>query len=177
MQSDKLPPGSGRVEEVHKEHPRASRSRSTAIESHTSAAENVACGWLGDPAPVSQARADALQHRPPHRKTDRRAGAVSVAHGYGLKVRVENRHLVVDDGFGRQRRTRRFHRTDRLRRLVLIGRSGYVTLDALRWLHDTGAALLHIDASGELIAASVAAGVDLAGLRRAQALAPTVRPA
>jgi CRISPR-associated endonuclease Cas1 len=54
---------------------------------------------------------------------------------------------------------------------VLIGRSGYVTLDALRWLHDTGSALVHVDANGELIACSVAAGVDLAGLRRAQALA------
>jgi CRISPR-associated endonuclease Cas1 len=55
---------------------------------------------------------------------------------------------------------------------VIIGRSGYVTLDALRWLHDTGAAFIHVDASGELIACSVAPGVDLAGLRRAQALAP-----
>ena len=134
--------------------------------------QNVARGWLGEPAPTSQARAEALRHRRPHRKTDRRAGAgIVVAHGYGLRVRVENRHLIIEDGFGRQRRTRRFHRTDRLRRLVLIGRYGYVTLDALRWLHDTGAALVHVDASGELIAASVADGADLAGLRRAQALA------
>jgi CRISPR-associated endonuclease Cas1 len=58
-----------------------------------------------------------------------------------------------------------------LRRLLLIGRSGYVTLGALGWLHDTGAALVHLDPGGGLIAASVAAGVDLAGLRRAQALA------
>ncbi len=98
-------------------------------------------------------------------------GAVVTAHGYGLKVRVENRHLIVDDGFGRQRRTRRFHRTERLRRLVIIGRSGYVTLDALRFIHDTGAAFVHVDTSGELIACSVASGADLAGLRRAQALA------
>jgi CRISPR-associated protein Cas1 len=57
-------------------------------------------------------------------------------------------------------------------RLELIGRCGYVTLDALRWLHDTGAAFVHVDANGELIAATVAASADLAGLRRAQALAP-----
>jgi CRISPR-associated endonuclease Cas1 len=96
---------------------------------------------------------------------------VVVAHGYGLRIHVERRHLIVEDGFGRQRRTRRYHRTDRLSRLVVIGRSGYVTLDALRFLHDTGAAFVHVDTSGELIACSVAAGVDLAGLRRAQALA------
>ena len=139
----------------------------------SSAAENVARGWVGEPAPTSHARAEPLQHRRPHRKTDSRAGAgIAVAHGYGLKVRVERRHLEIDDGFGRQRRTRRYHRTNRLRRLVLIGRDGYITLAALRWLHDTGAAFVHLDTSGELIAATVADGADLAGLRRAQALAP-----
>lgn len=94
-----------------------------------------------------------------------------VAHGYGLRIYVERRHLIVEDGFGRQRRIRRFHRTDKLRRLVIIGQSGYVTLDALRFVHDTGAALVHLDTNGELIACSVAGGPDLAGLRRAQALA------
>jgi CRISPR-associated endonuclease Cas1 len=169
MQSDKLPPGSGRVEEVHSEGPSASSRRSDATDTDMPAAENVA---LGKRAPISQARTEALAHRRPHRKTDRRASAgIVVAHGYRLGIRVERRHLTVEDGFGRDRRTRRFHRTDKLRRLVLIGRSGYVTLDALRWLHDTGAAFLHVDASGELVACSVAAGADLAGLRRAQALA------
>ena len=99
---------------------------------------------------------------------------IAVAHGYGLKVYVNRRHLIVEDGFGRDRRTRRFHRaTGKLRRLVLIGRSGYITLDALRWLNDTGAAFVHLDTNGELIAASVASGPDLAALRRAQALAAT----
>jgi hypothetical protein len=98
--------------------------------------------------------------------------ALVVAHGYGLRIHVQRRHLIVEDGFGRQRRTRRYHRTQRLQRLVIIGRSGYVTLDALRFLHDTGAAFVHVDANGELIACSAAGGPDLAGLRRAQALAP-----
>ncbi|MGH2842708.1 MAG: CRISPR-associated endonuclease Cas1, partial [Solirubrobacteraceae bacterium] len=110
----------------------------------------------------------------PYRKTDaRRAGTgIVVAHGYGLKISVQHGHLVVEDGFGRQRRSRRYHRTDRLRRLVVIGRSGYVSLDALRWLKDTGAAFLHIDTDGQLIATSTRSGADLAGLRRVQALAP-----
>jgi CRISPR-associated endonuclease Cas1 len=98
-------------------------------------------------------------------------GGIVTAHGYGLRVRVENRHLIVEDGFGRHRRAARYQRTDRLRRLVIIGRSGYVTLDALRFLHDTGAAFVHVDTGGELIAASTPSGADLAGLRRAQALA------
>ena len=164
MQHNTLPPGGGRPEEVHRERPRASRRRPGAIDADTPSAENVVRGWLGEPAHVSNARAETLRNRGPHRKTDRRAGgAIVVARGYGLKLRVERRHLVIEDGFGRQRRTRRYHRTDRLRRLVLIGRDGYVTLDALRWLHDTGAAFVHVDASGELIAATVGAGADLAG--------------
>jgi CRISP-associated protein Cas1 len=98
---------------------------------------------------------------------------IVVARGYGVKIYVHHRHLVITDGIGRDRQTRRLHRTVKLRRLVLIGRSGYITLDALRLLHDTGAALLHLDTNGELIAASVANGPDLAALRRAQALAAT----
>jgi CRISPR-associated protein Cas1 len=96
---------------------------------------------------------------------------VVTARGYGVQVKIFNHHLVIDDGFGRQRRTRRFHRTDKLSRLVVIGRSGMFTLDALRWLHDTGAAVVHLDASGELITVTAVKGPDLAGLRRAQALA------
>jgi CRISPR-associated endonuclease Cas1 len=99
---------------------------------------------------------------------------VVVAYGYGLKIQVERRHLVVHDGICDERQTRRFHRvTSKLRRLVIVGRTGYVTLEALRWLHDCRAALLHIDADGELLTTSIAGGPDLSALRRAQALAAT----
>jgi CRISPR-associated endonuclease Cas1 len=99
---------------------------------------------------------------------------ICVAHGYGLKLYVHRGHLIVHDGIGRDRRTRRYHRaTFRLRRLVLIGHTGYVTLDALRWLRDIGAALVHIDADGQLITTSTMAGPGQAALRRAQALGTT----
>ncbi len=96
---------------------------------------------------------------------------IVIARGYSIKVRVENHHLILEDGIGRHRRARRFHRTSKLRRLVLIGRSGYVTLDALRWLNDIGAAVVHLDTNGRVTVTSTAKGADLAGLRRAQALA------
>jgi CRISPR-associated endonuclease Cas1 len=97
---------------------------------------------------------------------------IVVAHGYGIKIHVYRRHLIVEDGIGRSRRTRRFHRASaKLNRLVLIGHTGYVTLDALRWLRDVNAALVHIDADGRLLTTSVASGSGLASLRRAQALA------
>lgn len=98
---------------------------------------------------------------------------IVVAHGHALAVRVDRRHLTIEDGSGRQRRTRKYHRTDKLTRLVLIGRSGYITLDALRFLHDTGTTFVHLDTDGEVIATSVNTTADLAGLRRSQALAAT----
>jgi CRISPR-associated endonuclease Cas1 len=97
-------------------------------------------------------------------------GAICFARGYGLKIHVHRGHLVVEDGVGRDRRTRRYSRATRgLQRLVVLGHSGYVTLEAIRWLTDAGAALIHVDADGRLLLTSVAAGPDLAGLRRAQA--------
>jgi CRISPR-associated protein Cas1 len=100
--------------------------------------------------------------------------SICVAHGYGLKIYIHRGHLIVHDGIGRNRRTRRYHRViSKLRRLVLIGHTGYVSLDALRWLHDVGAALVHIDADGQLLTTSSASGPGLAALRREQALAAT----
>jgi CRISPR-associated endonuclease Cas1 len=99
------------------------------------------------------------------------SGPLCVAHGYGVKIYAHRGHLIVEDGIGRKRRSRRFHRvTSRLRRLVLIGHTGYITLDALRWLADAKAALIHIDADGQLLTISAGDGLDLAALRRAQAL-------
>ena len=96
---------------------------------------------------------------------------VCVASGFGIRVRVERNHLLVEDGSGRHRRTRRFARaTHRLSRLVVIGREGYITLGAIRWLADTGIRLVHLDRDGNVLASSDSGGGD-ARLRRQQALA------
>lgn len=96
---------------------------------------------------------------------------IIVAYGYGLKINVERGHLVVEDGIGRERRSRRFHRASgAVKRLVVIGHTGYVTLDALRWLYDVRAAMVHIDSDGQLLTTSAVAGRDVPGLRREQAL-------
>jgi CRISPR-associated endonuclease Cas1 len=109
-----------------------------------------------------------------HQQATVSRGPICVAHGYGIKIHVLYGQLVVDDGVGYERRTRRYARaSSKLKRLVLIGHTGYVTLEALRWLRDKYAALLHIDADGQLLTTSTAAGPDLAALRRAQVLAAT----
>ena len=100
-----------------------------------------------------------------------RAGLLILS-GYGIKVAVESGHLVVEDGVGSARRRGRFSRaTAGLKRLVILGHSGIVSLEALRWLHDIGASFIQIDADGQLINCAGPAGLNDARLRRAQALA------
>ena len=92
--------------------------------------------------------------------------------GYGIKAIVEGGHLVVEDGVGPDRRRGRFSRaTAGLKRLVILGHSGIVSLDAFRWLNDVGIAFVHIDCDGNLIAAISPSGLDDGRLRRAQAIA------
>lgn len=92
--------------------------------------------------------------------------------GYGVRVSVERGHLAFSDGLGRDRREGRLSRaTAGLRRLVVLGHSGLITFEAQRWLHDVGAAFVHIDADGRVITVSVRQGLNDARLRRAQAIA------
>ncbi len=98
---------------------------------------------------------------------------VLVLTGYGLRIVVEHGHLVVEDGVGADRRQGRFSRIDdELKRVVIIGHSGVVTLDAIRWLHEVGVPLIHLGHDGQLYFVSSRAARGLAELRRAQATSP-----
>jgi len=98
---------------------------------------------------------------------------IAIVRGFGIKIRTSRGHLVVEDGICDERETRRFNRaTSKLRRLVVIGQTGYVTFEATRWLRDVGAALIQLDNRGWLVGLSTPGGPDLAALRRQQALAP-----
>ncbi len=97
---------------------------------------------------------------------------VLVLSGYGIDVRVHRGHLEVTDGVGRERRRAILNRaTCGLKRLVIIGHAGSISLDALRWLHDVGAAFVQLNTDDQVIVASGPSGLDDARLRRAQALA------
>ncbi len=98
---------------------------------------------------------------------------VCVADGWGLKVYVNRGHLIVEDGIGRSRRTRRYHKaTSGLIRLVILGHSGFQTFEAQRWLNDIKISVIHIDTDGTVLTAA-GRGPDNPALRRAQALAVT----
>jgi CRISPR-associated endonuclease Cas1 len=99
--------------------------------------------------------------------------SVCVADGYGLRVAVDGRHLVVSDGFGPHRRIRRYAKAIHgLARLVVIGATGFISLEAMRWCAGAGVSVAVLDpADGSVLATSGACSVDDARIRRSQALA------
>jgi CRISPR-associated endonuclease Cas1 len=99
--------------------------------------------------------------------------AVLVADGYGLSVTVSRGHLLVRDGLGRHRRERRLPRAQRtVQRIVILGHTGVVSLEAIRWCADTGIALLQIDIDGRVLMLAATPSRTDARLLRAQAAAP-----
>jgi len=100
-----------------------------------------------------------------------RAG-ILVADGYGISLRVLYGKLRVEDGIGPHRREIALDRTGSgLERLVLLGKSGTLTLESLAWLRAIGAGLIHLSADGHVLTHSVPYGYDGHPIRRAQALA------
>jgi CRISPR-associated endonuclease Cas1 len=100
---------------------------------------------------------------------------VVVADGYGLRIHVERGHLVIADGIGTHRRLRHFARVERtVRRLLILGHTGGITLDALAWCHAVGISVTQLDPkTGEVLMAVGSTGRDDPRLRRAQAFAAT----
>src|SRR5258706_10205108 len=100
-----------------------------------------------------------------------RSGVLTLT-GFGIKVRMQSGHLEIEDGIGPDRRKMRLARVGhRLKRLVLVGSDGFVTLEALRWLADQDAAFVMLDRDGSVLATTGPVRSSDAKLRRAQALA------
>src|SRR6266404_8970030 len=100
-----------------------------------------------------------------------RQGVVTLF-GYGINVHVDRGHLAIREGIGTQQRFSRFPRVGHgLKRLVVIGSDGLVSLAALRWLADQQAAFVMLDRVGKLLVTTGAVRTSDARLRRAQALA------
>ncbi len=92
--------------------------------------------------------------------------------GYGITVCVDRGHLTLKDGIGKDRREARFPRVGHgLRRLIVIGSDGIVSLAALRWLADQDAAFVMLDRDGSVLATTGPVRPSDARLRRTQALA------
>jgi CRISPR-associated endonuclease Cas1 len=92
--------------------------------------------------------------------------------GFGVQVRVDRGHLLLEDGIGPDRRFCRLPRVGHgLKRLVVIGSDGMVSLAALRWLADQDASFVMLERDGSVLATTGPVRPSEAKLRRAQALA------
>src|SRR5215217_3639409 len=97
---------------------------------------------------------------------------VLVADGYGLSLSVSRGHLILEDGIGKTRRLRKIPRAQRtINRIVILGHTGHITLEAVRWCHDTGLALVQLDPDGSILLTAGKPGRNDARLRRAHAAA------
>jgi CRISPR-associated endonuclease Cas1 len=113
----------------------------------------------------------AAPHTLPQSHTIRKSG-VLVLNGYGIRVQVNAGHLLLHDGIAEERRTIRLPRVNHgLKRLVMIGSDGFITLEAIRWISDVGAAFVMLDRQGKVIAVTGPLAPSDSKLRRAQALA------
>jgi len=100
-----------------------------------------------------------------------KTGVLTLA-GFGISVRMQRGHLEIEDGVGSQRRKIRLARVGHgLKRLVLVGSDGFVSLAALRWLTDQDAAFVMLERNGKTLCVTGPVGSSDAKLRRAQALA------
>jgi len=92
--------------------------------------------------------------------------------GYGISVRIDRGHLMLEVGIGSHRRCHRFSRIGHgLKRLIVIGSDGNISLAALRWLADQNAAFVMLDRLGKVLTTTGPVSPSDARLRRAQALA------
>ena len=113
----------------------------------------------------------AASHTLPHSHVIRKSG-VLVLNGYGIRVQVSAGHLLLQDGIADERRTIRLPRVNHgLKRLVIIGSDGFITLEALRSISDMGASFLMLDRTGKMLAVTGPVAPSDAKLRRAQSLA------
>ena len=100
-------------------------------------------------------------------------GTVLLA-GYGIRLAVERGHLVVEEGSALDRVSTRYPRVGHgINRLFVVGHTGSISLDALRWLSDVGIPFVNLGLDHRVVAMSPADVLNDVRVRRGQALAAT----
>ena len=96
-------------------------------------------------------------------------GGVMVVGGFGIAIHVADGHLVITT---RDEGEIRLSRVSPLRRLVVVGTSGSVSLLALWWCREMGASVVVMEPSGRVLTTAGPDGRSDTRLRRGQAMAP-----
>src|SRR6266566_3578420 len=97
----------------------------------------------------------AASHTLPHSPAIRQLSkhGVLVLHGFGIKVRLDSGHFLAEWGVGLERHQVRLSRVEghKLKRVILLGSDGYISLEALRFITDVGASFSMIDRRGKAL--------------------------
>ena len=89
-----------------------------------------------------------------------------------VDLRINHGQLALKAGvFDNRSETTLTKANSHLTRLVILGHSGSITFEALRWLNDIRAGIIQIDYDASVIVASIFPGPDTPELRRAQVAA------
>lgn len=92
--------------------------------------------------------------------------------GHTIKVFVDHGHLIVEDGLLGERKIGRFPRVHHgLRRVVVIGNDGFLSLSAIRWMADQAIGFAMLERDGKVLLNTGPTALSDTRLRRAQALA------
>jgi CRISPR-associated protein Cas1 len=95
---------------------------------------------------------------------------VLTLNGFVSNVTVEHGSLLVRDGVKGAVVERKFSRAScPISRIISLGSEGYISFGAVRWLHDIGASVVHLNYDGTPLLATVPAPNDPVSLRRLQA--------
>lgn len=96
-----------------------------------------------------------------------------VLSGYGLSFKVDSGKLIIDDGFineGTQRRTILPRGINNVKRIVILGHSGNLSFDAIRWLMDANITTTFMSNDGEITTSFEPQNRSCVALKKAQAL-------
>lgn len=97
---------------------------------------------------------------------------VVILTGYGIQVKVDRGHLLLEDGIANDRRRGRFPRVHHgLRRVVVIGADGFVSLAAIEWLADQKISFAMLERDGAVLLNTGPLAATDTRMRRAQACA------
>jgi hypothetical protein len=97
-----------------------------------------------------------------------------VLSGYASKITIVNSSLSVVDGMGERTVKRTFGRAHcPISLLISTQAGGYISFTAIRWLHDIGAAFIHLNYDGTPLMIGYPRSQPQPSLRRKQVLIST----
>src|SRR5207249_2729455 len=88
--------------------------------------------------------------------------------GFATYLKFERGHLVVRTGSGQEIREARIPKVGRprLRRLLVFGKGGSTSFEALAWLQGVGAGFAYVNRDATALTTSATLGTDIPALRR-----------